>query len=430
MSQETATPGLPLGVGTFSRSWIIYMVLALIIFAFGAYAYAVQLIEGEVVTGLRNIGTMGGVAWGLYIVFAVYFAGVAFAGITLVALIRLFNIERLKPIARLAGLLTVGAVILGAISIMVDLGRPVEGITNLFLYARPQSPFFGTFTLVIAGYFFASVTYLYLESRKDAATLAKQPGRLQWFHRLWATGYNDTPEERERRQRVSRWLSIGIIFLTVIATSTLGFVFGLQVGRPGWYSALQAPTFVILAGISGLGNVVVLAALVRRLFHKEKALNIEIFRLLGKFMLVLVVILLYFVFVDLLTSTYASTPEEIAITNALLTGEYAGLYWLSIATIIVPLVLLLGMYLTGRWSIWWLVITGVLVNLSAILKRYLIVVPSQTHGSLLPYEVGAYAPTWVEYGVVLGLLALGALLFGLFAKFFPIMEVSAPEGGE
>jgi hypothetical protein len=94
---------------------------------------------------------MGGAAWGLYIVFAVYFAGVAFAGITLAALIRLFNIERLKPIVRLAGLLSVGAVILGAISIMVDLGRPIEGITNLFLYARPQSPFFGTFTLVIAG---------------------------------------------------------------------------------------------------------------------------------------------------------------------------------------------------------------------------------------------------------------------------------------
>lgn len=429
MSQEAAAPRLPLGVGIFSTRWLIFIVLTLAIFAFGVYAYAVQFFEGEVVTGLRNLGTMGGVAWGLYIVFAVYFAGVAFAGITLAALVRFFDIERLKPIVRLAGLLSVGAVILGAISIMVDLGRPVEGITNLFLYARPQSPFFGTFTLVIAGYFFASVTFLYLESRKDAATLAKQPGRLQWFHRLWAAGYGDTPAEQARRRRVSKWLSLGIIFLTVIATSTLGFVFGLQVGRPGWYSALQAPTFVVLAGISGLGNLIVLAALVRRVFHKENALNMEVFKLLGKFMLVLVVILLYFLFVDLLTATYAATPEEVAITNALLYGEYAGLYWLSIATIVVPLLLLVGMYLAGRWSIWWLAISGVLVNVSAILKRYLIVVPSQTHGALLPYEVGAYVPTWVEYGVILGLLALGALLFGLFAKFFPVMEVSEPEGG-
>ncbi|MFQ5919457.1 MAG: NrfD/PsrC family molybdoenzyme membrane anchor subunit [Thermoplasmata archaeon] len=430
MSQETATAGLPLGIGTLSRPWLIFMGLTFVIFAFGVYAYLVQLIEGEVVTGLRNLGTMGGVAWGLYIVFAVYFAGVAFAGITLAALIRLFDVERLKPVARLAALLSVGAVILGAISIMVDLGRPLEGITNLFLYARPQSPFFGTFTLVIAGYFFASVTYLYLESRKDAATLARRPGWLQWFHRLWAAGYKDTPPERERRHLVSRWLSVGIIVLTVVATSTLGFVFGLQVGRPGWYSALQAPTFVVLAGISGLGNLIVLAALVRRLFHKEKALNREVFKLLGKFMLVLVVILLYFLFVDLLTSTYAATPEEVGITNALLFGEYAWMYWLSIATIILPLFLLVGMYLTGHWSIWWLAITGVLVNVAAILKRYLIVVPSQTHGSLLPYGVGTYAPTWVEYAVILGLLALGALLFGLFAKVFPVMEVSGTEGGE
>jgi molybdopterin-containing oxidoreductase family membrane subunit len=418
-----------LGVGTLSTRWLIFIVLTLILFAFGVYAYAVQFIEGEIVTGLRNLGTMGGAAWGLYIVFAVYFAGVAFAGITLAALIRLFNIERLKPIVRLAGLLSVGAVILGAISIMVDLGRPIEGITNLFLYARPQSPFFGTFTLVIAGYFFASVTFLYLESRKDAATLAKQPGRLQWFHRLWAAGYMDTPAEQDRRRRVSRWLSLGIIFLTVVATSTLGFVFGLQVGRPGWYSALQAPTFVVLAGISGLGNIIVFAALVRRAFHKEKALNLGVFKLLGKFMLVLVVILLYFLFVDLLTATYAATPEEIAITNALLYGEFAWMYWLSIATIVIPLLLLAAMYITGHWSIWWLAISGVLVNISAILKRFLIVVPSQTHGGLLPYGVGAYAPTWVEYGVILGLLALGALLFSLFAKVFPVMEVSESEGG-
>jgi hypothetical protein len=73
------------------------------------------------------------------------------------------------------------------------------------------------------------------------------------------------------------------------------------------------------------------------------------------------------------------------------------------------------------------VTSGVLVNLAAIAKRYLIVVPSQTHGTLLPYETGSYSPTWVEYSVVLGLLALGTLLFAIFMKVFPIIELPKSE---
>ncbi|MDR7570570.1 MAG: hypothetical protein QN193_08175, partial [Armatimonadota bacterium] len=67
---------------------------------------------------------------------------------------------------------------------------------------------------------------------------------------------------------------------------------------------------------------------------------------------------------------------------------------------------------------------GLLVNVAAVGKRLLIVVPSQTHGTLLPYGPGSYTPTWVEYSVVAGLFALGTLLYTLFVKVFPIMEVA------
>jgi molybdopterin-containing oxidoreductase family membrane subunit len=76
------------------------------------------------------------------------------------------------------------------------------------------------------------------------------------------------------------------------------------------------------------------------------------------------------------------------------------------------------------------VLSGVLVNLAAIGKRYLIAVPSQTHGTLLPYSTGSYSPTWVEYSIILGLFALGTLLYVLFIKVFPIMEVTEPVGGD
>ena len=56
-------------------------------------------------------------------------------------------------------------------------------------------------------------------------------------------------------------------------------------------------------------------------------------------------------------------------------------------------------------------------------KRFLIVVPSQTHGTLLPYGTGSYVPTWVEWAEMAGLFAFGALLLTLFAKVFPIMPI-------
>ncbi len=63
------------------------------------------------------------------------------------------------------------------------------------------------------------------------------------------------------------------------------------------------------------------------------------------------------------------------------------------------------------------------MNLAAIGKRYLIVVPSLTHGSMLPYETGSYSPTWVEYGIVLGLFAAGAAAIAIFMKISPIVEL-------
>lgn len=430
MTGEVVTRELPYGVGRVTSRWVLLVVVSLIAIIFGIYAYSLQLSEGEVVTGLRDIGPMGGAVWGLYIVLAIYFAGIAFAGITVAALVRLFNLSYMKPVARIAGLMTIVAITLGGLSIMADLGQPIRGIVNLFAYARPQSPFFGTFTLIVAGYFVASLTYLYLDSRQDAAVCAKVPGRLQRFHRLWAAGYADTQFERERHHRVSFWLAIIIIPLLVIATSILGFAFSLQAGRPGWYSALQAPTFVVVASISGLGLLLLLAAVFRKLLGERAHLSLPVFRWMGKALLVLILVYIYFLMVDLLTGTLAATAQDAVVNQALLVGEYAGLFWFSVGAFILALLFLVWQHLKNRWHIGLLVLAGLLVNVGALLKRYLIVVPSQIYGTLLPYEVGFYAPTWVEYGTVIGLLGLGVLLFGLFAKLFPIVpiDVSLSEG--
>ncbi len=420
---------LPYGIGRLTAGWSLLVGLLLVFISLGAYAYYRQFTEGEVVTGLRNIGTMGGATWGLYVAFVIYFVGVSFAGITVAALIRLLNLSHLRPVSRMAELLTIISLILAAFSILADLGQPLRGIVNLLRYARPQSPFFGTFTLVISGYLFASLVYFYLAGRRDAALMAQYETPFRWFYRLWAAGYQDTPAERERHRRTSFWLAIAILPLLVTAHSTLGFVFGLQIGRPAWFSALQAPAFVIMAGVSGVGLLIIIAAVLRRILNEREHLSVAVFQWLGRFLMVLILAYLYFMIVELLTSTYTGHHHEVRLTQAMLWGEYAWIYWPSVTSLLIPVVLLIRQALTHQWRIGLLVASGVLVNLAAVGKRYLIVVPSQTQGSLLPYGSGSYVPTWVEYSIVLGLFALGALLYALFMKLFPIMPI--PErGGE
>ncbi|HXF82905.1 MAG TPA: NrfD/PsrC family molybdoenzyme membrane anchor subunit [bacterium] len=414
---------LPYRVGQISTGTLLLIVVLLGVVAQGLYAFSRQLTEGLVVTGMRDIGTMGGPAWGLYIAFDIYFVGVSFAGITTAALVRLLNLHALRAVSRLAEVLTIIALILAAFSVLPDLGQPLRGVVHLLKYARPQSPFFGTFTMVIAGYLFASLVYFFLDGRRDAAICAARAGRLQWFYRLWAAGYRDTPAERERHRRVGFWLSLAILPMLVIAHSTLGFVFGLQVGRPGWFSALQAPAFVIMAGVSGVGLLIIIAAIVRTTLEAQDRLTPEVFRWLANFLMVLTAAYIYFMLVDWLTATYAAPLHESRVTSALLFGPYARIYWPSVAALVAAFYLLLRQFLTGRYSIAVTVLCGALVNVAAVGKRLLIVVPSQTHGAMLPYPSGTYTPTWVEYSIIGGLIALGTLLYIVFTKVFPVIEL-------
>jgi len=421
-------PALPQGIGRLSPGWIIFFIAMAVVVAVGFFAYLLQVNNGLIVTGLRGLGTMAGATWGLYVAYYVYFIGVSFAGITVAALIRIFRVEKLESVAIIGELLTIVSLILGALAILADLEKPWRAIVNLFEYGRPQSPFFGTFSMVIAGYLFASMVFMYVTSRRDAAYMAERSTRFRGLYRFFAAGYEDTLEQRKIDRRVTFWLALAILPLLVIAHSTVGFVFGLQVGRPGWFGTLQAPGFVVLAGVSGIGNLVMLAAIVRWATDTKQRITVDAFAWLGKLLLGLLVTYLYFTAVEILTITYQPGASEQALSEALLTGTYAWIFWGAIIALVAAAVILIWQALTRAWSIWLVVAAGVLVNVGAVAKRYLIVVPSQTHGQLLPYPIGRYTPNWVEFAVVCGLFALGAIMIGVFMKLFPIVPLEEAEG--
>lgn len=423
MATGAEAKGLPYGIGQLRRGWLLVMLILLALVGLGAYAYSRQVMEGEVVTGLRDWGTMGGVPWGLYVVFELYFVGLGFGAMLLLALVRLSAIPHLQPLSRTLGLTALAALLVGALSVIADVGQPLRALVNLARYARPMSPFFGTFTVGLVTSLIATAVYLYLDSRRDAALLARRDTGWRWFLRLVAAGYHDTPAERRRHQQTSLALALVLLIGGVIAASTSAFVFSVQLGRAGWYSALQAPAFVVLAIMTGTGLLIVVAAALRQALGQQERLSVRAFSWLSNLLTALSLVYLYFLVAEVLTIGYAGHHHEARLNEALLKGQYAWLFWLSSGLFLVSFIIGGFQALYRRHSLPLMVLCGLLVNLAAIGKRYLIVVPSLTTGSLLPYGIGSYSPTWIEYAVIIGLFALAGVLYAAFIKVFPIMEV-------
>src|SRR3970282_1090690 len=117
----TTARTLPAERGTGGRTWYPVVALLLILLGVGIYAYLEELSEGMAATGLRNLGPPGGATGGLYIPFVIYFVGLSYAGISAAALIRLAKLDKLRPIVRMAELLTVICLMLAAMTIVADL---------------------------------------------------------------------------------------------------------------------------------------------------------------------------------------------------------------------------------------------------------------------------------------------------------------------
>jgi molybdopterin-containing oxidoreductase family membrane subunit len=418
---------LPKKIGKFSRHWLILSLILLIPIGNGVFAYLIQLHEGLISAGMRTIG-IGGAAWGLNICYYIYFAGLTFGGITTAALARLLNIEELKPITRLAELLAVFSLFMAAPCLLSDLGRPIDGALFFPQYGEARSPFFGTFTMAAIGYFFVSLVYLWLAGREDAYHCSQANLPFKWFYKLWAFGYRGTQEESECHHKVSFWLAFIIVPLLVTATSSLGVVFGIQVGRPGWFDALQAPEFVVLAGISGVGALIFLSVILRALLYAEDdpykdAISQKSLRWLSNLLWILILIYLYFMVVDLLTSVYTSEKIEKIVTTETIFGVYSHIFWTMIGLFVLSFLILFIQFVLKHYKTALMAAAGFMVNIAAVLKRFLIVIPSQTYGTYLPYIHGHYSPTWGEYSIVTAAFAAELLLFLIFLKIFPIIPL-------
>jgi molybdopterin-containing oxidoreductase family membrane subunit len=128
----------------------------------------------------------------------------------------------------------------------------------------------------------------------------------------------------------------------------------------------------------------------------------------------------YFTFSEYLTAFYGSEPHELHVVMYKFTGAYAPFFWGMIVTNFAIPVALLSSPKTR--TIRNILIASIAVVIGMWLERLNIVVSSLANPRL-PVDRGFYIPTYTEWSLFIGMVALFALGFIVFSKLFPLISV-------
>ncbi|MBI2236919.1 MAG: polysulfide reductase NrfD, partial [Actinobacteria bacterium] len=387
----------------------------------GLYADTAQLRRGLKVTGMAP--TLNKVMWGLYITNFVFFIGISHAGTLISAMLRVSHAEWRRPITRMAEFITVVALTVGALFPIFDLGRP-DRMLNVLRYGRWPSPILWDF-FAIATYFVGSVMYLYLPLIPDLATcrdrLASSVSRRKRaFYRTLSIGWTGSPEQRRNLAAAIGVMMIVIIPVAVSVHTVVSWIFAMTL-RTGWNTAVFGIYFVAGAIFSGIATLILVMAVLRKVFHLEPYITERHFVNLGYLLAALAMIMLYFNISEFVTIGYKLEGNEPVYLGQVFTGDFAPLYWFYVALGLVLPALVMAVRRTRRIA--WVVGVALLVDVSMWLERYIIVVAS-LRVPQMPYPgLAHYFPSWVEVAITTGSFALFALIIALFVKVFPVVSI-------
>ncbi len=402
-----------------ARFRVTFTLLALLIL--GCWVlFSRQILRGLGVTGLNQP-----VGWGFYIVNFVFFIGISHAGTLISAVLRLSQAEWRRPITRMAEVITVVVLAIGAVHPVLDLGRP-DRMLNIFSAGRLQSPLLWDVSSISA-YFMASTVYLYIPMIPDIALLRDRNVSPRWLYAFLSWGWQGTARQEAVLERAMSILMVLVIPIAVSVHTVISYIFAMTL-QPGWHSTIFGPYFVVGAIFSGIAALLVMMIVLRRIFHLERYLKTIHFSHLSKLLLIMSLLWFYFTFSEYLTAFFGHEPTEMRVFLYKFEGTYAPFFWGMVACNFVIPVLILSFRRTRR--IPGIFVASIAVMIGMWLERLNIVVPSLANPRL-PYPSGFYVPSLVEWGMFVGGLASLAIGFVVFGRFFPLISIwESREGRE
>lgn len=365
----------------------------------GLALWAVQLSGGLVQTGMRNLDS-----WGLYITLFMFLVGLSAGGLIISSVPRAFGMKGFGGISKVAVWTSICCTVLAIAFVVVDLGHPAR-LWELFAYSNLGSPLMWDI-IVLGTYLILSIVY------------------------LWATLRFEGGKGSERSLRV---ISVVALVCAILVHSVTAWIFGLQQSHEMWYTALLAPWFVSSALVCGTALVLVVVIALRRAGYLEldQANIVKLAKMLGAFVLVD----LYFFACDLLTAGFpnASGAEMVAM---LIVGPLAPFFWTEVVGCALAAVVC---FVPRLRTSPFIVAASLLAIVGIFCKRVQLLVggfqipnldmPAVVSGPGLA-DAGAalqsaggamvYFPSPLEFGVMAGVVGLGALLLLVGLKYLPL----------
>lgn len=375
---------------TTAKKLNIGIIVAAVLAAAGVCVWIYQLSNGLGITGMSN-----GNSWGLYITCFMFFVGLSAGGLIVASSASVFHITEYKKVALPAVILSTACIIVAALFVLVDLGG-IQRVWLLFASPNFSSPLLWD-VCVITLYLIINILYL-----------------------VWMGKGED------RKVTVLGRVALPV---AILVHSVTAWIFGLQIAKEGWYTAILAPIFIASAMDSGLALLLCALAWLRKkgIFDVEQ----KLFNSLAGLLCTCVAVDAFFIGCEVLTMAYpgAAGAETLAIMTG---GATAPFFWFEIiAGLLIPFVILVFAKNRARTGL--VVSASVLVICGVFCKRFWLLLTSfatfnidgaittstraaQAGGAGMWAAAGSYAPTLPEVCIALGVVALGVCLFLFLAK--------------
>ncbi len=371
-----------------SRGYRLMVTILGVMVAMLVISFLVVYLTGQQVWGVSNA-----IPWGQLITLDIYFIGLSAGAIIISSLSYVFGREEYKPIGRIAVFVGLLMMVGAMLSVLLDLGRP-EKFWRLFMYGylNNMTSLFAINGILYLGYILLMLLYLWLviENKTKLATLIGM---------------------------------IDVIWAIMVHTGT-GSIFGLIGTREILASPIKPFEFLAAALTSGTSLLIIIITATFTLTKRN--IDRKLILSLGRLLSLIIIVLAVMVFFDKLTHAYFPNREGAVF---LFTGPYWWLFWgFQIGLgIVFPLIILFHPK-TGK-SVKGIIIASISVVLGVLGERAALVIPGTAQvQAFYPGKiegvwgrVGVFPLTFWETALVLGIIALVALLFVLGIKYLELL---------
>ncbi len=364
--------------------------------------------------------------WGLPIVIYPFLSGLVAGSFVVASLSHLFGMEKFKPLAKLAAIVSFAMLILAAQAPLADALQPSRAIWELYFRDHfPYSPL-GMFIIIWSLYIILMLFEMYYLFRISNIKRAKGDSGLRGkLAGIFTLGNKDLSEKAEKRDNKALKIIAGSgIALAFLFHGYVGFLFGAIKARPLWSNPLIPVLFITSAIVSGIALMGLLYVIAFSYFSDKNKVNLDTLSELNKFLLLMIGFDIFFDLIEWLYSVRSYAPRDIyegwhSVFSAGGGGVLSFNYHFMQMTLglIVPGILLLSKKVRNSKA--WTVIISAMVLIGVWAMRFNTVIGAQLQTKIGQGTVLFNIPVLGYDGYItgIGLFALGIFLMFVFGYF-------------